>query len=266
MILRSFLGATGSLPHPSFVESRKPNQGFALSGVHTGGFAYPWGGQTVPAALHIATPVALAAPDLAMGMVRNFLAVQRDDGWIDAKPGLDGQRVNVLAAPMLASLAYRFITSPVTRSFWRTVSKVCWLFSSAGSSRTWTTTVTACPNGLQPGQGAFDDGPTLAQGRRWAQGVDITTIEAPDLLAYLVREAQMIVRIAQVLERGDVETEYAPRYEKLKAALSEFWNAECGVFFYRDRDSHACPNGETLFAGKGDEAFDTRPRSPIPAV
>ena len=29
-------------------------------------------------------------------------AVQRDDGWIDAKPGLGGQRANVLAPPLLA--------------------------------------------------------------------------------------------------------------------------------------------------------------------
>ncbi len=258
LILRSFLGATGSLPRPSFVESRKPNQGFAISGVHTGGFAYPWGGQTVPNALHIAAPVALAAPDLAKGIVRNFLAVQRDDGWIDAKPGLDGQRVNVLAAPMLASLAYEVYNITRDKDFLADSLDGLLAFFERWFKPDVDRDRDGVPEWSQPGQGAFADGPTLAQGRRWAQGVDITTIEAPDLLAYLVREGQMILRIAQVLERSDIETEYAVRYDKLKAALNEFWNDETGVFFYRDRDSHACPNGETLFSGKGDEAFSTK--------
>ncbi len=94
-----------------------------------------------------------------------------------------------------------------------------------------------------------------AQGRRWAQGVDITTIEAPDLLAYLAREAEMILRIADILERPDVTSEYTARRDRLYAALNEFWDADKGVFFYRDRDSHACPTGESVFAGKGDDAL-----------
>jgi hypothetical protein len=258
LIVRSFLGATGSLPHPSFVESRKPNQGFAVSGVHTSGFAYPWGGQTVPHALHIAAPVALAAPDLAKGMVRNFLAVQRDDGWIDAKPGLDGQRVNVLAAPMLASLAYEVYHITRDKAFLADCLDGLLAFFERWFKPDVDHDRDGVPEWTQPGQGAFADGPTLAQGRRWAQGIDITTIEAPDLLAYLIREAQMILRIAQVLDRGDVEAQYTPRCDKLKAALGEFWNDDSGVFFYRDRDSHACPDGETLFSGKGDESFDAR--------
>jgi len=35
--------------------------------------------------------------------LKNFLSIQKEDGSIDGKPGLAGQRGRYLAAPMLAS-------------------------------------------------------------------------------------------------------------------------------------------------------------------
>lgn len=255
LVMRSFLAATGSLPYPSFVSSRKPSQGYALSGVHSGGFVYPWGGQTVADALSIAATVALAAPDLAKGIVRNFLAAQRDDGWIDARPGLDGQRANVLATPLLATLAYTVYQYTGDKQFLAD----CLSGLEAFFHRWFKPDVDADRDGVpewsHPGQGAFNEGPTLAQGKRWAQGVDLTTIEAPDLTGYLAREARVLIQIAQVLGRDDVAAEYEGHLERLTTALHEMWHPERGTFNYRDRDSHACPTGEIILAGKGDDAF-----------
>ncbi len=258
VVLRSMLGATGSLPHPSFVTGRKTGLGYAVMGTHSGGFNAAWGGQTVPDALHIAGALALAAPDLAKGVVQNFLAVQRDDGWIDAKPGLDGQRANVLAPPLLVTLVYTVFHYTRDQDFLAACLDGLLAFFERWFKGDVDHDRDGVPEWSHAGQGAFADSPTLAQARRWAQGIEISTIEAPDLLAYLVREARTLLRICQILERDDVAREVRSRADALIAALGEFWDEDRGVFHYRDRDSHACPSGDVVFTGKGDEALNER--------
>ncbi|NDJ78633.1 MAG: hypothetical protein GYB65_20480 [Chloroflexi bacterium] len=262
LVLRAFLGATGSLPHPSFVSTRKPNYGFALGGQHSGGFKGPWGGQSLPEALFIAPTAALAAPELAQGMVRNFLAVQRDDGWIDARPGLGGQRANVLAPPLLATLAYTVYHYTRDRDFLADCLDGLIAFFERWFKRDVDADADQVPEWTSPEQGAFSHSPLLAAGQRWGQGITISTLEAPDLLAYLTREARSLVRIAEVLGRDDIQAEYAPRLDDLRARLDEMWDGHRGVFFYRDRDSHACPSGEPFFEGKGDQPLDERTTLP----
>lgn len=265
MILRGFLAATSHLPHPSFVSARKIAQGYPAGGQHAGGFGAPWGGQTVTEALHIAAAVAQAAPELAKGVVRNFLAVQQADGWIDARPGLGGQRAGVLAPPLLATLAYTVYHYTGDADF----LAECFDGLVAFFRRWFRPDVDhnndGVPEWAAPGQGAFDDSPTFAQGRRWAQGVDIATVQAPDLTAYLLREAAMLLRIARQLGREDAVQDVAERQAALQAALNEMWDAERGVFHYRDRDSYACPAGEEIFQIKGDQPLDERTELPHPS-
>jgi len=258
LVLRSFLAATGSLPHPSFVGTRKPNQGYALGGAHSGGFASPWGGQTVPDALTIAGTVTLAAPELAQGMVRNFLAVQRDDGWIDARPGLDGQRANVLAPPLLATLAHTIYQFTHDQAFLAECLDGLLAFFTRWFAPDADADGDGVPEWQHPGQGAFVEGPALARGTRWAQGIDLTTVEAPDLLAYLIREARALLDIGALLDRPDVAETIIPRLDALIAALEEFWDEARGVYTYRDRDAHACPSGETIFSGHGESVLAER--------
>ncbi|MBN1203075.1 MAG: hypothetical protein JXJ20_14590, partial [Anaerolineae bacterium] len=265
LALRCFLSATGNLPHPSFVESRKPNQGFAAGGAHSGGFRASWGGQTVPDALLIAPTVALAAPELAKGIVRNFLAVQRDDGWIDAKPGLDSQRANVLAPPLLATLAYTVYHYTGDKAFLGECLDGLLAFFDRWFQKDVDRDRDGLPEWSDPEQGAFGDGPTFAQGRRWGAGVDVTTVEAPDLAAYLVREASTLIRIAGLLDRDDVEAEITPQYEALQAHLNAMWDGEAGVFHYRDRDTHGIPAGELVYDGKGDQPFRGKTVLPTPS-
>lgn len=258
LVLRGFLAATGGLPYPSFVGTRKPNQGYALGGAHSGGFASPWGGQSVPDALTIAGTVALAAPELAQGMVRNFLAVQRDDGWIDARPGLDGQRANVLAPPLLATLALTVYQFTRDQAFLAECLDGLLAFFARWLAPDVDADGDGVPEWQHPGQGAFVEGPVLARGSRWAQGVDLTTVEAPDLLAYLIREARALLEIGALLDRPDVAGLITPRLDALIAALEEFWDEARGIYTYRDRDAHACPYSETIFSGHGESVLAER--------
>lgn len=264
-VLRAFLGATGNLPHPSFVSTRRPADGYAPRGTHTAGFGTAWGGQSVPEALLIAPTVAFAAPEMAAGLVRNFVAVQRQDGWIDARPGLDGQRANVLAPPLLATLAltvYRYThdrglladTFPALRAFFDR-----WFAPDMDRDGD------GLPEWSQPAQGAFGDSPIFATNLRWAQGLDIRTVESPDLAAYLVREARSLIRIAELLDRQVDVAALQPRYDALAAHLAALWDPETRGFYYRDRDTHTVPAGDVLYEAKGDQPLQDYIALPQPS-
>jgi hypothetical protein len=265
IIQRSLINATGNLPHPSFVTARRPNMGYPPSGGYGSSFGHPWSGQSLPDALLIAPAAALAAPEIGQGIVRNFLAVQRDDGWIDARPGLDGQRVNVIAPPLLATLAYAVYTFTRDKNFLAECLDGLVKFFNRWLRPDLDRDGDGVPEWTQIEQGAFADSPTLGRARRWAQGVDVTALEAPDLLTYLVREARTLLGICKLLDRDDVAREIKPRYEALAAALNEFWDEASGGFRYRDRDSHACPTGEVVFTGKGDQPLTERITLPHPS-
>ncbi len=102
------------LPQSSIVAARGPDNGYSPKG---DGTDYPasWNGQTPFDAYYLANvlPVASAAQDL----LKNFLAVQQEDGTIDGKPGLSGQRGRYLAAPILASLAWKFYERSENRDY-----------------------------------------------------------------------------------------------------------------------------------------------------
>ena len=219
----------------------------------------------MPEALLIAPEVARTAPELAQGIVRNFLAVQREDGWIDARPGLDGQRTNVLAPPLLASLAYTVYHYTGDKPFLAECLDGLLAFFDRWMKPDLDHDHDGLPEWHTPDQAAFTDSPTLAQNRRWAQGIDITTLESPDLAAYLVREARTIIRIAKALEREDIVQEFTPRYDTLRALLNEMWDETAGAFRFRDRDTHTCPTGEMVFQGKGDQPLRERIQLPTPS-
>jgi len=261
-VMRSFLAATGNLPHPSPVNGRQPATGYTVGGALAGGFNAAWGGQTAPTALLIAPLVALAAPDMARGLATNFLAVQRDDGWIDAKPGLDGQRAQVLAPPMLAQLALTVYDYTKDDAFLDETLDGLVAFYTRWFKPDVDRDQDGVPEWQHPDQGANPGSPIVAANRPWAQGIDVTAIEAPDLLAYLAREAAAIRRAADIADRPEIAAEFAEHHDALIERLHAFWNDERGVFQYRDRDTHACPSGDLLYEAKGDQPL--RERTPLP--
>ncbi len=265
VVLRSFLGASGNLPHPSPVSARLPATGYAIGGTHPGGFSAGWGGQAMFDALLIAPLVALAAPELAKGLVWNYLAVQRDDGWIDARPGLDGQRAQVLAPPVLAQLALTVYDYTNDGTFLSESLDALVAFFLRWRQPDVDRDQDGVPEWQHPDQGANPASPTVATNRRWAQGVDITAIEAPDLLAYLAREAAAIRRAAEIAGRAEIAAQFAEQHAALVERLREFWNDERGVFHYRDRDIHSCPTGDLVYEAKGDQPLRERVELPQPS-
>lgn len=246
-LVSAFLRPTGSLPHGSFVAQRDYSTGYSRA---RDGSDYPrsWDGQAPHMAYLAALGIAPVDAQLAQGVIRNYLAVQRDDGWIDWKPGLGGQQQGLLCMPVLARLAWgifqyteddvflREVFPPLLKFFER------WLLRDDDDVPQWQHVV----------QTGYVHWPTFGIGQAWADNTDISTVETPDLLAYLLSEAMSLQAIAYYLHDTANEQALAQHIERLQTALAQLWDGE--RFVYRDHETHVTETRrELLKAVPGDE-------------
>src|SRR5690606_15337491 len=161
--------------------------------------------------------LALASIDaeMAQSVIRNYLAVQQPDGWIDWKPGLAGQQQGVLCLPILARLAWGVWQytedDPFLRETFPALSRFFerWLQADTDAD--------GFPEWQSEGQTGYLFMPTFALGMPWGQNADIRMVETPDLLAYLLSEAISLREIAYYLRLPDEEQRFTSHAEALAA-------------------------------------------------
>ncbi len=255
--LKLFQHNPGFLPAPSFVLTRRPDQGFSASGT---GRDYPstWSGQTALDAWYMACCLP-GAPEFLTGVVRNFLSVQNQDGCIDMKPGLAGQISRHKAQPLLASLAlqlapltdpqdwYHEVYPPLLKFF------QCWL-NSDDTPPTW--------ENLQ--QSGLEESPIFNRFSPDAKGLEPSHLISPALAAMLFEECQSLIVMAESLGEKDNLDLLHIAEARLQAVISETWDPSSGIFRYRDRQTHlSLPSASvTTFQGPGDYPSRRRFKQP----
>lgn len=244
-----FFPANDNLPHPSFVQVRGPDQGHSRKG---DGSDYPasWNGQTPLEACYLSS-VLPAAPNLAKGLLRNFLAVQTEDGAVDGKPGLGGQRGRYQAMPILASLAWSLYSISDDDDFLEEVFpkllNAYWVWFSPKNDRD----RDGIPEWRHLLQTGYEENPMFDTWSPWSQGADITCMHNPALMAMLYREAQSLIQIAKELGREDEVRLVKKQTESLKTALDEAWNPRTALYHYRDRETGESTPGKVLGSLRG---------------
>ncbi len=261
--LRSYVGPTLHLPHPSFVFSRHADRGYSLKGDGSD-YTWLWNGQVATEAYVNLPQVVAAAPDLAKGVIRNWLAVQAADGFIDWKPGLAGQRERTLCIPLLATLAWRLYEHTEDAAFLAEVYSGLRRFLDIWFTSRHDRDQDGVPEWTHTIQSAFDDNPSFVRWQTWGQGADITAAEAPDLAAYLYRECRALERMAAVAGLP-ADPLLAERAERLAKRVAGMWREPTASYHYIDRESHVSPLGEVLATGRGDLAVDVARRFATPA-
>lgn len=232
-----FVGPTDHLPHRSFVNSRQPDQGYSMRGDGTD-YGYMWNGQSPLEAYYLLDFILPGYPELAKGILYNFLYTQSQDGFVDWKPGLGGQRSNRLATPLLASIAWRIYRVTGEKSFLDEVYPLVLKFFLQWFQPERDRDADGVPEWDHPMQAGFDDHPIFARWHSWAENVDITTAESPSLCAFLYRECQSLIRISAILEQTEIQTSLRGRSENLRIASESCWDPETSCYHYRDRDTH----------------------------
>ncbi len=250
-LIQSFLKPTASLPYASIVGTRQPGFGYSP---RRDGTDHPrsWSGQNPLLAYLAALAVAPVDHELAEGVVRNYLAVQRSDGWIDWKPGLAGQQAGMLCLPILARLTWGIWQYSEDDDFLRETFPGLlrfferWLACDADGD--------GFPEWSSEAQTGYPFLPSFALGLPWGQNADIRYFETPDLLAYLISEAISLREIAYYLRRDDDVQRLETHAQALGAQLDALWNAAEGRYVYRDRDTHLTTASVTVLDnGRADE-------------
>lgn len=237
-----------NLLHSSFVSARGPDNGHSPKG---DGLDYPssWNGQTPLESYYLAS--ILPASRTAQDLLKNFLAVQKEDGTIDGKPGLAGQRGRYLAAPLLSSLAWKIYESNEDENFLKEVFPRLHKFFWSWFSPEYDEDRDGLPQWKHILQTGFEDNPLFDAWHAWSLGVDITQVHSPALEAMLYREAACLIKMAERLEQHDALALLHEQAAKLRKSIESTWGARTGLYHYRDRETGSSLAGKALVKQQG---------------
>jgi hypothetical protein len=246
-----FFNSNDHLPNPSFVYARHIDSGFSRKGDGTD-YAPSWNGQAPIESYYIAS-ILQGAPQVTKNLILNFLSTQNEDGEVDGKPGIAAQRGKLLAAPLLASLTWKYYQATHDEDFLADVFpklvKFFWSWFSSAHDRN----RDGAPEWDHLLQTGFDDNPIFDVWHPWSQGLDISLVHSPSLEAMLYREAQSIAKIANILGKPEEETGmiYA-QAEKIRESIEASWNPNQSFYSYRDRETGLVSTGKVIAKKKGD--------------
>lgn len=243
--LSLFLGPTPHLPFASFVHARHTGHGYSLRGDGSD-YGHQWNGQSPHEAYALVRSILPAAPDLAKGLLYNFLHTHTDDGAIDWKPGLGGQRSNLQATPVLATMAWSLYQASGDCTFLEQVYPQLISFVHAWFTLEHDRDGDGIPEWDHPIQAGFDDHPLFARWHTWAHGVDITTAESPSLCAFLYHECVVLAKIAKLVGHEEAIPALQAFADNLRTAVEASWDPSTNSYSYWDRESHLSPSGGAI--------------------
>jgi len=243
-----FFPPNTQLPCTSIVSARGSDNGYSPKG---DGMDYPasWNGQTPFEAYYLAS--VLPASEAAQDLLENFLAIQAEDGSIDGKPGLSGQRGRYSAAPILSSLAWKLYEKSEDQKFLTKVFprllKFFWSWFSPENDED----RDGLPQWKHTLQTGFEDNPLFDAWHDWSLGVDITQVHSPSLEAMLYQEAACLIKMAEQLEQHDSLTLLHGQAAKLRKSIESTWQPRTGLYHYRDRATGLSLAGKVLIRQQG---------------
>lgn len=245
MVDQLFLQSTEACKAASFVGARNPDQGFSLHKIGSD-YNHLWSGQSPLDTYYLTNFLLPTSPGLLKGLLDNFLATQAAQGEIDFKPGLGGQRSQLLATPLLGLVAWKYFEYTDDIEYIKSIfPKLLQFFYS------WFTTAhdrdsDFVPEWDQIVQTGYEENPLFSHLKDSPAGIDISTVESPDLCSYLFQECQSLILIAKQLAKDKVTIKLKSIAETLNTMVEQSWSDEQACFLYRDRDSHKSPPMEHL--------------------
>jgi hypothetical protein len=233
----SFFPGGKHLPYPSFILSRNQDQGYSIRGDGSD-YSYLWNGQTPLDACYLASILLPGATDLLKGVICNFLETQTENGFIDLKPGLGGQRSRYLAQPVLASLSYQVSLHDMNFKWVADFYPALLRFVQAWFNPEHDRDGDGFPEWDHPLQTGLEDAPMYDRYQPGSQGASISTIESPALAAFLYRECASLLKIARRVESQEGVEWLQTQLASLKTAVSKCWDSKFHTYRYRDFETH----------------------------
>ena len=245
-----FLHHDGGLPNPSFVLNRQPDQGYAMR-ENGSDLPYAWSGQTVLNSYYLSSLLLPGGIDLMKGVLENFLSVQTEQGIIDWKPGMGGQRSHQLAQPILSVLALEIFEYTKDKTWLSSLYPGLFAFLSMWFSAEHDQDQDGYPEWEHPLQTGLEESPMYDYWNTDSEGITISTLESPSLAAFLYRECAALKQIANHISQNDDQDWIQSKMETLHKKLSEAWSSREKIFRYRDYKNHSTNKGTLLRTIKG---------------
>jgi hypothetical protein len=246
--VQAILQPTGNFPRETFVAARIPEYGYSKRG-DGGDHPRMWEGQMPELSYLLAPVLANIAPSAAEGILRNYIALQKADGFIDMIPNAGGAHSGLLCTPILARTALAIYEQTGNQAFLKEnfagLRKFFdyWLKQDVDED--------GFPEWQDERQTRYRSFPTFGMGWTWSQNANINTVESPDLLAYLLSEATSLLSIANILGDKAASKALKAQITHLKKGLAELWDGQ--RYAYRDRDTNITTSGTDLLEdGIGD--------------
>jgi len=231
-LMQAFFRPYGAFPGPLLVGLRTPSYGYSAKRDGSD-YIRAWNGQDPYTTALVAPMIASTAPRLAQGLIDNLISTQAADGSIDYKPTTHNVRQGYLHPPFLAHLVERIAEHTQDETWLRHTCPALakflarWLRQDADQDG-----VPEYQDERQLGVIAL---PIFGEGHAWAQGLDISTVESPDLIALLLRDLQALQRLLEGLGEA-MPDDLLRAIPQLQKALDDLWDGS--AYRTRDRDSH----------------------------
>jgi hypothetical protein len=241
---------TNGCHHPSTVSNRLPDQGYSLRGDGSD-YTHLWDGQTLFDLYVLFDLLMPGDPDLVRGFFENFLSSQTADGNIPRKIGLAGQHGKQIAPPILATLVWRYVQLTGDKQFLHQAFPHLMSHVQSWFSTQHDRDGDGIPEWNHPIQTGFDDHPVFAHWHPWSQGWDISTVESPDLCAYLHADIQALIQMAPLVDQPDVTPGLQSLSEHLVSAVEASWDETSSTYRDWDRESHHTPSMKIIAERQG---------------
>lgn len=238
------------------VRTRQPDTGYSRSGT---GLDYPtgWTG-TSPLETAYLINLLPGIPALPRLLLDRFL-IEAPDGRIDNRPGPAGQRSNLLAQPMLASLVLRAADTGAAKWFEHAYPTLLAFFHRWLKGQ-------ETPSWQHVLQTGFDNNPLFDAWDPWSQAVPINALSNPQLEAMLIREGTALAEIAERIGLPTEARELRELVAGVSQRLSADWDAAKRRFAYRELASGQIPDGQRVVSIKGNGAMQVQVTElPVPA-
>jgi len=258
-----FFPAGEHLSRQSFVLARQPENGFSMRGDGLD-YNHLWNGQTALDTWYLTGILGWTQPERCAGLIENFLATRREDGCLDWKPGMAGQRAKRLAQPILAETAWQIYQMRpdkewIDRIYPKLLDFVrCWFSPASDRDQD------GFPEWEHPFQPGLDGAPLFHPWMEHAQGVDPEVVESPSLAAMLYRECTSLRKMAELLDNHEDSAWLEERCGILKTELERNWSDSRSSYSYRDAAIQDSPPGASILSIRGTGTFPVRQRFESP--
>ncbi|MBK8793983.1 MAG: hypothetical protein IPN59_12840 [Holophaga sp.] len=216
-----------------------------------------WNGQTVLQAYYLGMLLMPTAPAIVSGILKNFLNSQHDDGSINFRLGTPGLGSSpwprrwphpcpAQRHPDPGPHGWRLYEASPDRELLVAVLPGLHRFFESWFLPEQDRDGDGLPEWSSPLQSGLEDHPIYAHWLDGAPGLDITTVESPDLATFLYSEAQALINIAQILDRKEISKAVQKRLKILKSAVEKTYSARAGIYQTRDRETHQVSKAENL--------------------